>query len=363
MIFTLATEYGGTETYVLSLAKLLRESASIKVVIANDILEGKLRDAGVPLTKLAPANGLGKLKQLYQAVRALVAASRRGELNTLLVNGYSEIILIPIARALGHRAFATRHLSFRIEADKWTVMLRRHLALILYQAVAPSANGIIAVSQAVASDLLEHNYFPLRDVTVIPNWVDADSIQKRIPKPNDSGPVRLLYVGRLVQFKGLGTLITALRMIIEKGRSKTAVHLDVIGAGPDESLFKTMAIGLPVTFHGLRKDVGFFYRQADVFINPSMGPEGMPLVTLEAMASGLPCLLSDLPVHSEVAGGGAALMFINDSAESLATQLAALVDSAGLRQDLAERSMERIMERFTEDRARGAYRKALALEG
>jgi glycosyltransferase involved in cell wall biosynthesis len=90
---------------------------------------------------------------------------------------------------------------------------------------------------------------------------------------------------------------------------------------------------LNVHFAGFQADPSHFYKDATVFINPSMGPEGLPLVSLEAMAYGLPCLFSDLPVHREItADGQAAALFKRGDSDSLAQQLRQLLGSEARRQ-------------------------------
>jgi glycosyltransferase involved in cell wall biosynthesis len=68
----------------------------------------------------------------------------------------------------------------------------------------------------------------------------------------------------------------------------------------------------------------FAYRESDLFIGPSRPEEGFGLPVLEALASGLPCLLSDTPTHREVAGE-AAWYFPDGDPEGLAAALPRLL--------------------------------------
>jgi glycosyltransferase involved in cell wall biosynthesis len=111
----------------------------------------------------------------------------------------------------------------------------------------------------------------------------------------------------------------------------------------------------------------FLYRDSDLFIAPSRAEEGFGLPVLEALASGLPCLLSDTPGHREMAGE-AASYFADGDPEALAAAIPALLtpeararartdgppaaarfDPAGV----AER-LERAFARALENRAAGA---------
>ena len=80
-----------------------------------------------------------------------------------------------------------------------------------------------------------------------------------------------------------------------------------------------MALGVPnVRFVGFQRNLREFYERADIFVMPSLGPEGLPMTSLEAMAHGLPCIFSDLPVHHEITDHGkGAYLFRSGEVESL----------------------------------------------
>jgi glycosyltransferase involved in cell wall biosynthesis len=102
----------------------------------------------------------------------------------------------------------------------------------------------------------------------------------------------------------------------------------VVGDGSYRSQLEVAAQELDVQFAGFQADPSRFYEDSTVFINPSLGPEGLPLVSLEAMAYGLPCIFSDLPVHREITGGGkAAVLFKRGDSDSLTQQLRELLGS------------------------------------
>ncbi|WP_228389165.1 glycosyltransferase family 4 protein [Cumulibacter manganitolerans] len=116
-----------------------------------------------------------------------------------------------------------------------------------------------------------------------------------IPAPVDragrSGPVRLLYVGRIVRTKGLRDVIRALAELRD-----VEVRLDVVGDGNDRAACERLAaeVGVAdrVAFHGKlpRAAVDDYYREADVFVFPSYREPGGN-VALEAMSFGLPVIV------------------------------------------------------------------------
>ncbi|MFI5065000.1 MAG: glycosyltransferase family 4 protein [Streptosporangiales bacterium] len=108
------------------------------------------------------------------------------------------------------------------------------------------------------------------------------------------GPVRLLFVGRLVRTKGARDAIRALGLA--RG---LPVTLDIVGDGPDrgacEALTAELGLSGQVRFHGRlpRDEVTAFYQAADIFLFPSYREPGGNVV-FEAMAHGLPLIVSDI---------------------------------------------------------------------
>ncbi len=122
-----------------------------------------------------------------------------------------------------------------------------------------------------------------------------------------SSRVELLAVGRLVEKKGFGHLLAALRDV-----DPTAWHLTVVGDGPLRAELEAAAEGLPVTFVGQlsREALAAADARADVAVFPSVraasgDQDGLPVALLEAMASGCAVVVSDLPGLSDAVTDGA----------------------------------------------------------
>ena len=103
-------------------------------------------------------------------------------------------------------------------------------------------------------------------------------------------PLRLLSVGRLTQVKGQAVVLDALARLRERGID---VRLDVVGDGPKRAGLERIARELGVAEHvdfagAIGQDrIRWYYDRADVFVLSSFA-EGIPVVLMEAMASGLP---------------------------------------------------------------------------
>lgn len=115
------------------------------------------------------------------------------------------------------------------------------------------------------------------------------TIPDRVPDRIVSSRVRLLFVGQCIPRKRLDLALTALSRL-----KHYAWDLDIVGEGPlREELYEQVRnLGLVdrVRFHGFQTDPGPWYERAQLFLLPSQS-ENSPVVVLEAMAYGVPCLV------------------------------------------------------------------------
>jgi glycosyltransferase involved in cell wall biosynthesis len=126
-------------------------------------------------------------------------------------------------------------------------------------------------------------------------------------------PVHLLYAGKLSFAKGVDWLLRACRLLADL---PLHVHLAGSGAGDEAKDCLTLAArsGLEVTVHGriTQKELASLMRSCHIFVLPSFY-EGLPLVLLEALASGCRVVATDLPGCRELLGEGShdLVTFIN----------------------------------------------------
>jgi glycosyltransferase involved in cell wall biosynthesis len=154
------------------------------------------------------------------------------------------------------------------------------------------AEAVIAKCKAEA-DMIRTADKTVDNLALIPNGVDLDAFPPGDPIP-DKGPLRLLCVARLIERKGQHHLIEAVGHLRD---SHIDVTLDLLGTGDDEATLKAqvreMGLEQLVRFVGYvpRKDIAAHYAAAHVFVLPSYN-EGMSVATLEAMAAGLPVVIT-----------------------------------------------------------------------
>ncbi len=140
---------------------------------------------------------------------------------------------------------------------------------------------------------LIHAVVPDIQVQIIPNGVDIHKFfpGDRIP---EKGPLKVVCSARLIERKGQWQLIEAAKMLKENG---IEFQIHFLGDGDARKRFKDLAIRLNVIdcikFEGFidPSDMPHFLRNAHIFSLPSYF-EGMSLATLEAMATGMPLIVT-----------------------------------------------------------------------
>jgi glycosyltransferase involved in cell wall biosynthesis len=174
-----------------------------------------------------------------------------------------------------------------------------HIKIIgrLLAAAYRHANRIICVSQNMKEDI-DTLYPSLKNITVsIPNGYNSDEIYFLNQKRGNY----LLFVGQLIPRKNVHVLLHAFANI----KDKVSYELIIAGGGPQKYYLEELADKLfikdRVSFLGDVKhsDLNPLYNQANALILPSWG-EGMPIVVLEALATGTPVIASRIAGNPEL---------------------------------------------------------------
>ncbi len=166
--------------------------------------------------------------------------------------------------------------------------------------------GLVTVMNAEMGERVVGLGVPADRVRVLSMGVALD----RMPAPGpERVPGRLIFVGRLVEKKGLAHLLDALRNV----PAGIEWSLEVVGDGPLRAELEQRAapLGDRVVFLGQRssEDLGHRLVRASVAAFPSVrarsgDQDGLPVSLLEALATGTPVLASDLPGLADAVTGG-----------------------------------------------------------
>jgi glycosyltransferase involved in cell wall biosynthesis len=351
LIVDLGGVMGGVEYYVETLSGILRERATLVSLCVLPELAQRLRSLGVKVFLIPAFTRLRALRFLL-ALGLLPIIILRQRVQIVLVNGFLESALLIPARLLGCEAIYTRHGPFEDDLYRWYASPARYFPRLMSRLCVRLASHVICVSQEVGKCV--RNVVSHERTTVIPLWMPSIPAYSAT-KGELTRPAHLLFVGRLERYKGLYLLLEALRGVPD-------VRLTVVGDGTYRKELERLAAGMDVRFEGFQPDPAKYYAEADIFVMPSLGPEGFGIVTMEAMAHGLPCITSDLAVNREVTGDGtAAMLFRNGNAEDLRDKLQELIGNASLRSAYSAAAYHRVRQVYAPDAALRSYIWAFGL--
>ncbi len=204
-----------------------------------------------------------------------------------------------------------------------------------------SCDAIIATtsSYALTSPLLSQF---MEKIEIIPNAVD---IERFVPGEIEREPI-VVYVGRLVEYKGVDILLKAMKIV---QKSLKDARLVIIGDGEDRKKFEELSKKLEVKteFKGRLpdEDVTEWLRKARVLVLPSFSRlEAFGIVLLEAMASATPVIGSNIPGVRDVAiEGGLTFSNIDD----LADKIIDVFTNDKLAEKLSRKGLKAVREKYS----------------
>jgi colanic acid/amylovoran biosynthesis glycosyltransferase len=192
----------------------------------------------------------------------------------------------------------------------------------LFRAVLKNANAVTTMNTDMCDRLVELGASPATTL-VLSMGADVATIRP-LAEAAERRSGQILFVGRLVEKKGVSVLLKALRLLDESG-----YDLRIVGDGPLRSQLATESSGLSVTFLGVlgREALAAEFGAATIAVFPSVAAasgdqDGLPVSLLEAMSTGCAVIASDLPgLRDAVVDGQSGLLTSPGSAHELAAAL------------------------------------------
>jgi glycosyltransferase involved in cell wall biosynthesis len=231
---------------------------------------------------------------------------------------------------------------------------------------AGSIRALIPVSRSLERYLVDQGFSPERIFTV-PNGVPTPG-----PLPDRRCPHHTWHIGMVALFrprKGIEVLLHAAAQLLHSGRS-----LRIIAVGGFETpayeneikvLTKNLGLSEHVVWMGFTRDVDSALRDLDLMVLPSLYGEGMPMAVLEAMATGVPVVASDVEGIPEVLEHGrTGLVVPSGNEKALAAEISALMDGrhdwSRIRQDAYRLQCERYSSRSMAHAVSEVYAQVLS---
>lgn len=194
-----------------------------------------------------------------------------------------------------------------------------------------------AQSVTAVSDDLSRRFRPWsnKPITVVPPGINLR--QYHPPENRDlSKPITLGIAARLHPVKRHRDIFDALKLLKDRG---VPCRLLVAGQGPEEANLRGAAEGLDIEFHGDVSDIATWLKRLDAFVLPS-DHEGTPLALIEALATGLPCIATDVGGVRNLLGD-AGLLVGRRKPTAIASSVQRLIDEPDLLLQLRNAAMAR----------------------
>jgi glycosyltransferase involved in cell wall biosynthesis len=209
------------------------------------------------------------------------------------------------------------------------------------------ANFIVCISDFAKSQVMKYTQFSdWKKLHVNNLGVDASLFH---PAEKNNACASLLCVGRLCNAKGQGVLIQAAHLLRERGIDFT---LRFVGDGPDRKSLEAFThdnqLSNHIQFLGKinHDQVQVLQREADIFVIPSFA-EGIPIVLMEAMASGTPCVTTHITGIPELfTNKHDGLLVRPGNPVMLADALESLINDETLRLSIANNALETVKEKW-----------------
>jgi len=332
---------GGAEKIVTRLASgLSREKYAVTVAA----LQGRSKAIAADLGRAAvPVHDLGMCaKWDLGVVVRLSRLLRRDRIWILFAFMFHPTLL---ARLVG---WACR-VPVRISSERimsWENLGRRWMN----RWTVPLGTHVVAVSDCVATYVRREYRVPADRLTTIPNGVDLAHFHPRTSLIRPRGFV-IGCTARLHRKNNHAALLQAFTGIASQWPS---AQLLLVGRGPEEERLRVLGdrlgISARVRFVGEHADVAPPLREMDLYAQSSVA-EGMPNSILEAMATGLPVVATDVGGTSEavVHGETGLLVPVGDPA-ALAAALAALIANPSMAEAFGRAGRARVEAHFGERR-------------
>lgn len=279
-----------------------------------------------------------------------------------VVHGHSYVFPIVVQAALVSRMRNLRfllHLHGGVQTSKeYTtapLALKEHIYdPTIGRMLARISDGIAAVS---ATDLMAAERIlriPSRIPRFhLPNCVDLQEVDKNLPgigRRSSNHCQSVVFAGRLVPEKGVHLLPAIDRQLQREW--KIRVRWDVAGEGPLAATIKAWAERDPsrISYHGPTRGKEYYslLADSDLLVLPSLAPEGVPTVCLEAMASRTPVVgFNSGGVSEVVLDGETGFLVQPNDVDTLCQKAARLLSNRALRNQFGARGRQLVEKRFS----------------
>jgi glycosyltransferase involved in cell wall biosynthesis len=342
---------------------------------------------GIPYHRLLPwvmpgradtiaADGLKHAARLVADVRPSVLHAASNYSNALIALALRDATQLPVlyeVRGFWEDTWLSRHSASATSDLRHSDRYVRSRALETH--CMQAADLVVTLGEAMRDEITERGIDPA-NILIVPNGVSQEFLQP-LPDPTvlksqlgiKDGEHVVGLVSSLVAHEGIGTLLAAVKILGDRGVRTRAL---IVGDGPERGTLQRHAaqLGLDAIFTGRvpMAKVRDYHAVLDVFVVPRTPDRVCQLVTplkpVEAMASGLPVVVSGVRALGEIVQDKVTgLLFPPLDAEALADALQLLLGNPELRRELGANAKQWVARDRTWEHNAARYRDAYARLG
>ena len=357
-------EIGGPATYTVEVARRLQERGhKIRIVAFTDERPQVENLEVIPVRIRYPI--LGTLLRQIKLFATLLSAAKGMDLIYVqdpVVVGVASLLVGKLVRkplvlkfvgdSIWENEYSLRRTDKNLDdflgSPRKRPTLRLRISLLKF--VFGHMNRIIVPSFYLRDILMKHYGVKSDRIAVVYNSVDCKAVEMASSGHRKQNGKQMIAIGRMVRYKRMAGIITALREISQKFPD---TNLMFVGDGPERKPLEQLAENLGVTqsvrFYGSieHERTRELLSESDVFVLNSIY-EGLPHTVIEAMACSVPVVATGIRGTDElIEDGKTGLSVLADSEKDLAEQIARLFQDRELSVRLAANALSVVREKFT----------------
>jgi len=329
-----AKVFGGTERWTINAAKELNSLGhQVYVGYRYEIIRHYAETVGLKTVYFPLKNDAD-----FLSVLSLLRFIKKEGIQVVIPTKVKEYWLGTIAARLAHRKSIIRLGIDRPIKKKWK---NRKL-------YGKWVDRILVNAKAIQETLAKSEFIPTRKINIIYNGVKIPAQLPEFRKNPD--PFTFIYVGSLIKRKHADRLLEIFSKVKEK-TEQTHLQLWIVGEGPEEESLKILTQRLnlsdQVKFWGQRRDVPELLAQSDVLVLLSEN-EGFPNVALEAMANGVPVIISDVAGSGEIITHRENGLLVNrQNEQEIMKSMESLLENSELRYKLRDNAFALVKKKYS----------------
>lgn len=226
-------------------------------------------------------------------------------------------------------------------------MLQGNISKIVKRLIVKESTAVTVVSHAMRNEVIKLNVNHEK-VSVVSMGVDLRN--RFIPPETRKNTGSLLFVGRLVENKGLQYLLDALPLILKR---HSEISLRIAGDGPQKDALKSRCVKLGISEHvqflgAVKNDLlPKLYQESNVVVFPSIIAEGLGIALIEALGCQCAAVVTDIPAFRDIiADGKTGLVVPQKNIQQIAEKVILLLNDDELRCSLGKEGRRFVIKHY-----------------